>query len=157
MFRISKPQSLAELSVVKQLFLDYQAELGLDLCFQGFQEELDNLPGIYKEPIGCIFIIRGESEEIAGVVALKPLKEAATCEMKRLYVKPPFRKHKLGFLLVEAIIKEARKKGFEIMKLDTLEKLQAAISLYKYFGFKETKAYNYNPDETVKYFEKKLN
>lgn len=156
MFNISKIKSEDQLERIRQLFLDYQAELGLDLCFQGFQEELDGLPGIYAEPSGSILIASNDKNEIIGVVALKKLKETNACEMKRLYVEPAFRKHKIGFHLVENIIEDAKKKAYEIMKLDTLEKLDTAIRLYEHFGFEETQPYNYNPDETVKYYEKRL-
>ncbi|SOE19544.1 Acetyltransferase (GNAT) family protein [Spirosomataceae bacterium TFI 002] len=156
MFKISKIQSENQLERVRQLFQDYQAELGLDLCFQGFQEELDELPGNYAEPKGSILLALNDANEIVGVVALKPLKEKATCEMKRLYVDPNYRKFKIGFQLIEHVIDDAKSKGYDLMKLDTLEKLQAAIKLYHHFGFQETNPYNFNPDATVKYFEKRL-
>lgn len=157
MFSISKIKNKEQIARVRELFLEYQAELGLDLCFQGFQDELDNLPGVYKEPEGCIFIAQNDRNEIIGVVALKPLKEDHTCEMKRLYVVPSYRKHKIGFELIEKVIEDAKLKAYKIMKLDTLEKLKAAMRLYEHFGFVETKPYNYNPDASVKYFEKVLN
>lgn len=143
-----------DIPVIRSLFKDYEDFLGLDLCFQGFQKELDTLPGIYQEPYGCILVFQ-EAQEIAGVVALKPLEEGV-CEMKRLYVKPEFRSKKVGLKLAEAALKEATVKGYKIMKLDTLQRLEKAVNLYHHLGFQTTKAYNYNPDETVMYFEKNL-
>ncbi|UBM59412.1 GNAT family N-acetyltransferase [Marinilongibacter aquaticus] len=139
---------------IRALFEDYQKELGLDLCFQGFEKELNELPGVYAEPEGCILIAEVDGE-IAGVVALKSLGQGIS-EMKRLYVKPSFRSLKLGRKLAEALIEEARSKRYQTMKLDTLSRLQSAISLYESLGFTETSAYNYNPDETVKYFKIEL-
>lgn len=154
MFKIAKDQSLEEIETVRSLFRDYQLELGFDLCFQGFEEELEKLPGVYSEPKGAILIAISENE-IIGVVALKQL-EPTVCEMKRLYVKPAYRKEKIGRNLVQEVIKIAKLLKYEIMKLDTLERLKPAINLYLQFGFEETEPYNYNPDETVKYYQKSL-
>ena len=98
-----------EIPEIRILFKEYEDFLGLDLCFQGFQQELDSLPGIYAEPTGCI-LVDVEDGQIQGVVALKPL-ESGVCEMKRLYVKPEFRSKHIGFKLAEAIINEAKEKG----------------------------------------------
>jgi ribosomal protein S18 acetylase RimI-like enzyme len=144
-----------DIGKVKELFRAYEKGLGLDLCFQGFEEELSGLPGKYAEPNGCILVYE-INEIMAGVVALRPI-EKGVCEMKRLYVKDEFRGQKIGNILAEAVIKEAKLKGYSLMKLDTLARLEPAITIYKNLGFRETEAYNYNPDDTVLYFEKKLN
>lgn len=145
---------ITDLETVKSLFRAYEKGLGIDLCFQGFEEELAALPGKYAEPEGSIFLLETD-KNIAGVVALRPL-EKEVCEMKRLFVKNDFRGQKLGKVLAEAAIAEAKLKGYKTMKLDTLAHLEPAVNMYRKMGFQETKAYNYNPDETVLYFEKKL-
>jgi GNAT superfamily N-acetyltransferase len=146
---------IADIETVRSLFRAYEKGLGLDLCFQGFEVELAALPGKYAEPEGCILLYISEGE-VGGVVALKAL-ETEICEMKRLYVKDEFRGQKIGKTLARAVIEEAKRKGYLLMKLDTLARLVPAVDLYRNLGFKETEAYNYNPDETVLYFEKKLN
>ncbi|KPM49548.1 GNAT family N-acetyltransferase [Jiulongibacter sediminis] len=146
---------IGDIETVRSLFRAYEKGLGLDLCFQGFEEELAALPGKYAEPEGCILLYISEGE-VGGVVALKAL-ETEICEMKRLYVKDEFRGQKIGKTLAHAVIEEAKRKGYLLMKLDTLARLVPAVDLYRNLGFKETEAYNYNPDETVLYFEKKLN
>ncbi len=144
-----------EMDKVRELFREYEKELGLDLCFQNFAKELAELPGIYSEPQGCILLMT-DKEEYAGIIALKPLEEGI-CEMKRLYLRPEYRKNGNGEKLARALLKEAKKKKFLIMKLDTLERLKPAMKLYEKLGFLTTDAYNYNPDNTVKYFQKLLN
>lgn len=144
----------SEMKWVREMFEEYSAELNVDLCFQGFQQELDSLPGIYSEPEGCILLALKENQVI-GIVALKKLTEES-CEMKRLYVKPSFRGLGLGKRLAKAIEIEAIKKGYKSLKLDTIERLSTAVSMYRSMGFADTEPYNYNPDTTVLYFEKLL-
>jgi putative acetyltransferase len=144
----------SDIPAVKELFLEYARSLGFDLCFQGFDEELASLPGKYAEPDGCLMIAK--TENIAcGCVALRRL-DGRICEMKRLYVKPDFRKHGLGKLLVERVIAEANNRGYEFMRLDTLATMQSAIKLYKGYGFYEIPAYTYNPIPGAVYLELRL-
>jgi putative acetyltransferase len=142
-----------ELDIIRKLFADYQQELNEDLCFQSFAELKDPLKKY--EPGKGIVLLAYWNGEVAGCVALHHLDDAS-CEMKRLYVKPEYRKHKIGETLSLHLLNEARKLGFAIMKLDTLLKLQPAISLYRKLGFSETAAYYSNPITGVVYLQKKL-
>lgn len=143
------------LDEVRKLFREYELELDENLCFQSFEEELKNPLRKYGPPKGAIYLAKWNNE-VAGCVALKPLVERGACEMKRLYVKPHYRKHKIGKILVEQLIKDAQMLGYTKMKLDTLEKLQPAIGLYKQYGFVETTSYYENPLDGVVYMEKEL-
>jgi GNAT superfamily N-acetyltransferase len=143
------------LETVKELFLDYQQELGEDLCFQNFTNELEDPLKKYGPPKGVLLLAAYENE-IAGCVALKPLEEPGCGEMKRLYVKPRFRKHHIGALLVERLIQEAKNTGYSVMKLDTLKRLVPAIKLYEKYGFVNTSSYYTNPLSDVVYMEKLL-
>lgn len=148
------PKTKPDFEEVKKIFTEYQAYLNVDLCFQSFDFELNNLDRIYKTPKGTIILAKS-GKEIAGCVALKPIEEN-NCEMKRLYVKPTFRNTGLGKKLIETIIKFAQNNNYEKMKLDTLTKLEPAVKLYKLYEFVETKPYVYNPLNDVLYFEKTL-
>ncbi len=152
MIRKARPD---EMDTVRLLFRQYEAELGLDLCFQGFEQELAELPGKYNEPEGCILLYIPPQQKAGGVVALHQL-EAEVCEMKRLYVSPESRHQKAGYFLVTEVLNEARKKGYKEIRLDTLRRFEAAIRIYRDMGFEETNAYTYNPDKTVIYFSKTL-
>ena len=140
---------------IRTLFRAYEQELDENLCFQSFEEELKNPLKKYGPPCGVLYIAAWNNE-VAGCIALLPLQETATCEMKRLYVRPAFRKHKIGKALVEQLLKDAEQLGYEKMKLDTLQKLQPAIGLYKQYGFVETTAYYENPLQEVVYMERMI-
>lgn len=148
---IKEVENYEDLEGIKAIFLEYAQSLNVDLCFQSFDEELADLTKLYAPPKGCI-LAAYEGEHLAGAVALKKIGEGI-CEMKRLYVKPSFRKFGTGRRLVELLIEKAKEKNYILMKLDTLDILQPAIALYRSFGFKETTAYYHNPLAGVVYME----
>ncbi len=143
-----------ELKAVKDIFTEYAQQLNVDLCFQGFEQELQQLSSVYAPPRGCI-ILAYQGTAVAGCVALKPI-EPTVCEMKRLYVRPAYRGIALGKILVEELIAFARQCGYTSMKLDTLHTLTSAIRLYRSLGFEPTAPYVFNPLDEVLYFERKL-
>lgn len=143
-----------EMSLVRELFKEYERFLGFDLCFQNFQAELDSLPGDYGPPTGALFLAQ-EKEQTLGCVGLRAL-EPNVCEMKRLYLRPEARGKGLGLALCQAVIERARTLGYNQMKLDTVSKLEKAIELYRSLGFTECTAYCHNPRPDVQYFELQL-
>ena len=144
-----------ELNIIRDLFREYEKELNEDICFQSFEEELKQPLKKYGPPDGDLLLAYWE-DEIAGCIALTKMKEPGACEMKRLYVKPPFRKNKIGRLLVEELLSSAKEREYKLMRLDTFLKLQAAVHLYQQFGFKNISAYYNNPLPGVLYMEKEL-
>src|SRR5213594_1564740 len=102
----------------RRLFEEYAASLDFDLSFQDFDREVASLPGDYAPPRGAILLAEDDSG-VAGCVALRPLADG-TCEMKRLYVRPAQRGSGLGKLLAEAVLSEARVRGYRSMRLDTV-------------------------------------
>jgi len=136
------------------LFTRYAESLDFDLEFQNFTLELENLPGDYAPPSGCILLAE-YSGNCVGCVALRPLDDSI-CEMKRLYVLPEFRGKHIGYALANAIIAEAKHIGYRRMRLDTVASMSSARSLYAQLGFYSIAAYCYNPLADAAYMELRL-
>lgn len=147
--------SREEMEPVRVLFREYADSLGFDLCFQNFVDELAGLPGPYAPPTGCLLLATVEGDP-AACVALKPLAEGV-CEMKRLFVRPQYRGTRLGRRLAEWIIAEARRLGYQAIRLDTVPSVMAgAVRLYRSLGFQEIPAYCFNPIAGALYMELQL-
>ncbi len=131
----------------RRIFREYADAIGIDLGFQGFEEELASLPGEYAEPGGKLLLALLDGE-LAGCGGFRPAPEVDypnACEMKRLYVRRAFRRFGLGRALAEALMDEARRAGYSVMLLDTLDDMEAARGLYVTLGFEEIPPYYYNP------------
>ena len=152
--KIKRAQSQSEIEEVRSLFREYEAFLGVDLCFQGFEEELASLPGKYARPSGDL-LIGLDGEKTVGCVAVRKLSDGV-CEMKRLFVRPEARDKGLGRQLAREVIGVARELGYSFMLLDTLESLKEAMRLYENLGFRRTAPYYQNPLPGVVYWKLRL-
>lgn len=152
MHSITEAQSAAQIAQARELMLEYAQSLGISLSFQNFDEEMAGLPGSYAPPEGCLLLAEVGGEP-AGCVALRKF-EADICEMKRLYMRPPFRGLGLGKKLALEIIAKAQALGYKRMRLDTIEPLMKdAVGLYLRLGFREIPAYRLNPMPQTHYME----
>ena len=142
------------LVAVRNLFVEYAENLGVDLCFQGFQQELDGLPGDYAPPDGRL-LLAIDGDRAIGCVAVRKSGDGI-CEMKRLYVKSAYRGKGLGRRLAEAVVAEARAIGYGKMRLDSLTSLTEAAGLYRSLGFVEIPPYRYNPLPEAVFMERLL-
>jgi len=148
---VSTQKDLEEVQVPLR---EYAASLDFDLCFQGFEQELADLPGKYGPPDGRLWLATCAAGP-AGCVAIRRLDEGI-CEMKRLYVRPSFRGAGVGRLLAGTAIAEARTMGYRLMRLDTAPSMTPAISLYRSLGFRQIAPYCHNPLPGAVFMELRL-
>lgn len=148
----------AEIEAARGAMREYAAQLGVDLCFQGFEAELQGLPGDYASPSGLLLLAFVDGE-VAGCGAFRALPDVDypdACEMKRLYVRGAFRRHGVGRLLAQALMDGAWQAGYSTMLLDTLDDMEAARGLYQTLGFVEVPPYYFNPIAGAHYLKADL-
>jgi putative acetyltransferase len=139
---------------VLALFRAYIDGLGVDLSFQGVDQELATLPGKYARPGGLALLARAGAETI-GTVAYRRFSEAV-CEMKRLYVEPAWRGRSIGRRLCDDLLAQANAAGYRRMVLDTGDWLKPALTLYRALGFVPIPAYYHNPIAGTVYMARDL-
>jgi ribosomal protein S18 acetylase RimI-like enzyme len=127
----------------RELIEEYAAGLGVDLCFQNFDEEIEHLAAHYGPPRGALLLVF-DGEEAVGCVGLRE-HDATTGEVKRLYVAPAARGRDVGRALANAIVQAGRERGYSRLVLDTLPTMQAAQALYASLGFRPIDSYRFNP------------
>lgn len=154
LFTIEPARTADDLAAVANLFREYEASIEIGLCFQDFEAELASLPGKYALPHGVLLLARDAQGNPIGCVALRPSDSG--CEMKRLYVSPHDRGMGLGKALMNAIIEEAKRIGYQQICLDTLPSMVEAISLYEKNGFERTDAYYKTPIEGTVFMRRNL-
>jgi ribosomal protein S18 acetylase RimI-like enzyme len=158
LIQLINPVQADQLDATRDIFREYAAGLGVDLCFQSFDAELDGLPGDYAPPRGSLILAVIENQ-VAGCVALRPLDNVDypnAAEMKRLYVRKAFRGFGLGRQLVEAVMDTARLAGYDSILLDTLDDMEAARALYDELGFEDIPPYYHNPIPGAHYLRASL-
>ncbi len=150
-------ESPDDLDAVKSLFRAYVDWLGIDLSYQGFEEELAGMPGKYAPPRGALFAAKDATGRVIGCVGLRAFGDDGSCEMKRLYVSPEGRGSGAGSALIERVLAAANEAGYRDMLLDTLPSMTGAIKLYRAAGFEDVPAYYDTPVEDTVFFRKILN
>ena len=156
--RLITPKEAQALDATREIFREYAESLGVDLCFQNFESELAGLPGDYAAPGGHLLLAWVDGQ-LAGCGAYRPFPDsdyADACEMKRLYVRPAFRRFGLGRLLAEALLDKASETGYSTVLLDTLDDMEAARELYVTLGFEEIPPYYFNPIPGAHYLKADL-
>ena len=141
--RLDSASSSSDFEHIRALFREYADALGVNLDYQGFEDELRDLPGSYAPPAGTLLLARNDGD-VVGCVGVRPIDER-TAEMKRLYVRPAGRGLGLGRTLAEAAIRFATVTGYERMRLDTLPQMDRAQELYRSLGFSAIEAYRFSP------------
>ena len=145
-----------QLAEIRELFSEYTDMLVEGdpsfqeyLNLQHYDKELNHPFEKYGPPDGRLYLAKW-NDDPAGCIALRRLDEAS-CEMKRLFVRPTFRNRGIGSQLVQQILSDAREIGYRSMLLDTLPFLDRAIQIYRSIGFQEIPIYNNSPMSSAIY------
>lgn len=152
MIELIEAVSDEDYKIAIQLFEEYAAQIGVDLSFQNFEQELLHLEKQYAKPHGGIYIAFDKERQPIGCFGIRAF-EASICELKRMYLKKEYRGLGIGKKLLIQSIQVARAMDYQSMRLDTLPSMQSAINLYKKMGFYEIDPYRFNPIEGTKYLE----
>ena len=148
-------QTPADVVQAQSILREYAQSLAVDLSFQNFEQELEELPGEYSAPRGSLILAHVDGL-VAGCCALRPLDNcdhANAAEMKRLYVRPAYRGLGIGRQLTEAILDAAHRLGYGCVLLDTLDDMEAARALYEDLGFEEVPPFYHNPHAGAHYLK----
>ena len=148
----------AGLGNVRELMREYANGLGVDLCFQNFEQELAGLPGDYAPPQGALLLalVDGAPAGCGALRALPDVDYPNACEMKRLFVRRAFRRFGLGRALTQALMEQATRAGYSTLLLDTLDDMESARGLYEALGFVEVPPYYFNPIPGAHYLTAEL-
>lgn len=156
MSEIIEAVSPEQIEQVRTLFTEYRAELAVEPCFRSFDAEIASLPGSYAAPRGKVLLAKVVGQPV-GCVGLRPFPTEGSCEMKRLYVRPPFRGDKIGRELAERVVLEARSLGYRYMRLDSHPpSMGAAVKMYRRMGFVEVRPDPLEPIDGLIYMELSL-
>ncbi len=136
------------------MFKRYEEDLGFELQFQNFSEELTSLEKMYGPPKGVAFLLKHNQISV-GCIAVREL-EADVAEIKRMFIEVPWRGKGYGNQLLHAALDSAKALGYKKARLDTLDYMKPAISSYKKAGFYKIPAYRHNPFDNAVFMEKVL-
>ena len=114
---IREATTATDIALARALFAEYARWLKVDLCFQGFDEELRTLPGAYAPPRGRL-LLPGRDADAFACIALRPLAQPAVGEIKRLYVQPAQRGEGWGRRHGAAVLAEGRVMGYQELNAD---------------------------------------
>jgi len=141
MLTISQVNAETEIVAVRELMREY-ATWAFTLvpgsnkapAWDGFDEELAALPGVYAPPAGRLLLAMQDGQP-AGCVCLKK-NDATTSELKRLYVRPTFRGKNIGQQLVKMLVEDARQARYQRIVLDSHISMKKAHAIYQEAGFR---------------------
>jgi len=145
MIEVLSAETEDAVEAVRFLILAHASGLREHVGSQDVRSDAEGLPGPYAPPRGRLYLARLDAMP-AGCVALRPL-EGHLAEVKRMYVLSTARRHGVARALMQRLLSDARKMGYQRVRLGTLSDMTAAQALYRELGFVEIP--KYRPEEMV--------
>jgi GNAT superfamily N-acetyltransferase len=134
-----------DVAEVRRLVLAHANARAATPGVEHMRADAERMPGPYVAPRGGLWLALVGDVAI-GCVALRPLDDG-TAEVKRMFVDPAWRGRGAGRALLEALIDGARARGYETLRLGTLDDMMIAQALYHSLGFRPIA--RYRPDELI--------
>ncbi len=166
--QIERVHTPSQMDAFKRLAVAYLDWLSEDLHFQGVDDEMATLPGVYAEDNRGVMLLATPSQggTSVGTAAIRPLQGkqrggieeinglpvSDVCELKRVFVDVEHQRQGIGKRLVQEAISIAVQYGYRAMVLDTLERLEGANRMYYALGFENCIDYSHCPLEGPLYF-----
>lgn len=154
-YQVIKVKTERDYRQLAGLFREYEKDLGFELTFQNFEDELRQLPQMYGPPKGEAFLLKDKDDLYFGCVAVRKLEEGVG-EIKRMYIRPAWRGRGYGKVLMDVSLEAAKILGYKKVRLDTLDSMQSALAVYRKAGFYEIPKYRENPFGNAVFMEKEL-
>jgi GNAT superfamily N-acetyltransferase len=101
---------------------------------QTSESDLANIEKTYLETGGAFDLLLDAGLTIIGTIGLLPVGPGC-CKLRKMYIDPGYRNLGLGKWLVSHILEKAKGLGFELVILETISSMRAAIALYEKAGF----------------------
>jgi ribosomal protein S18 acetylase RimI-like enzyme len=139
--------------VVREL-AEYFRFLGEDVDASGLDHDVADWQAEYDGAAGVMLIVVDPTGEVVGTAAVRRLAPEIT-ELKRMWLRPDCRGRGIAARLMDHVLDEARTLGGRVLRLDSEERLAAAVRLYRRYGFQEIADYNGNPRANV-WMERRL-
>ena len=127
---------------------EYFAFLGEDVDASGLDHDVADWQGEYDGAAGVMLIVVDPAGEVVGTAGVRRLAPGVA-ELKRMWLRPACRGRGLADRLMARVLEEARALGGEALRLDSESRLEAAVRLYRRYGFREIADYNGNPRADV--------
>ncbi|MGV6831306.1 MAG: GNAT family N-acetyltransferase [bacterium] len=132
---VEKKDNLALEKIIKAIFHEFD----LPLSGTAYEdEETSKMFESYNEKGAQYFVLVNEDDEVLGGGGIKKLNgvEGQICELQKMYFTPNVRGKGLGKKLFQHCLNEAKKLGYKSCYLESASVLNAAISMYQKYGFK---------------------
>lgn len=113
------------------------------------REDLDEFGEQYFSQDAGVWLARVDGE-VVGCVGMRRLRDCPGCaEIKRMYLRAPYRGQGIADSLLDALEDYARAAGYRWLYLDTAADMAAAARFYERRGFVRCEPYNENPQAAI--------
>jgi ribosomal protein S18 acetylase RimI-like enzyme len=141
-FTIRRARPEDDAAVAREL-AEYLSFIGDAFEPEGLDHDIAHWQEEYGGRTGSLLLVQDPSGEVVGTAAVR-LLAPGVAELKRMWLRPVCQGRGLGRRLMDATLDEARRLGGRMLRLDTESKLEAAVHLYRAYGFAEIPRYNDN-------------